>query len=111
MVTAVEAVDVPAEVPTVGPPARYLMFATLCVVASAATLRSFGLGADVAGYVLGSIVTISFIGMFRRVDIQRRQSPFYAPRRMLTRYAGALAAIGVIVGALHAWSIATELAK
>src|SRR5690348_12962796 len=97
--------------PTIGPPVPLLVLAVCSVLLSAALLLLDGLPAHVTGYILGSFVTIVLVGLFHRTDLQRRKEPLYIPRPMLSRYAGAVAAIGVIVSAFHIWSIATVLAK
>jgi UPF0716 family protein affecting phage T7 exclusion len=95
----------------VRPPASLLVVAACCVGASAALLALPGLLTHVVGYVLGSVVAIALVGLYRRTDVQRRQHALYLPRASLTRYAGVIAALGVVAAALHTWSIATELAK
>jgi hypothetical protein len=96
---------------TVRPPASLLVLAACCVGSSAILLVLPGLLTHVVGYVLGSVVTIALVGVFRRTDVQRGQQALYLPRASLTRYAGVIAAVGVAAAAVHTWSIATELAK
>jgi hypothetical protein len=95
----------------VGPPVPLLVLAFASVLLSGALLISGGFAASLAGYLLGSIVTVALVGLFHQIDLQRRQSPFYVQQLLLTRAAGVIAALGVVVAAAHAWSIATELAK
>ncbi|HTL87534.1 MAG TPA: hypothetical protein VL856_20285, partial [Acidimicrobiia bacterium] len=97
--------------PTVGPPVPLLVLAVCSVLLSAALLLLDGLPAHVTGYILGSFVTIVLVGLFHRTDLQRRKQPFYLGRPALSRYAGLIAAVGVILSAFHIWSIATVLAK
>ena len=95
----------------VRPPRYLLMLGGASVVLSAALLVVPGLLAHAAGYVLASLVTISLVGNFHRIDLQRRQSPGYVARRALGGWAGAIAGFGLVVAAVHTWSIATTLAK
>ncbi len=99
------------EVETIGPPLSLLVLAGSSIALSAALLLVTGLVTHVLGYVLASVVAIVLVGIFHRTDLQRRHSPLYAPRRAVSRYAGALVAIGLLVSAAHTWSIATVLAK
>lgn len=103
--------DVEADVDRIGPPIPLLVLALAAVGLSAALLGLHGLAAHGTGYVLGSVVTILLVGMFHRIDLQRRKLPWYLPRGALSRYAGVIAALGVIISAFHTWSIATQLAK
>jgi len=93
------------------PPVGLLVLGLGAVVVSGATVGSRGLAGHGAGYVLGSVVTIGCVGLFHRIDRQRRQQPLYEPHRFLTRYAGLVVALGIVVAAMHTWWIATELAK
>jgi membrane protein implicated in regulation of membrane protease activity len=93
------------------PPLNLLVLGAAAVALSAALLLLSGMAANVVGYLLASVVTISLVGTFHRTDLQRRQSPLYRSRRALGRWAGLIAALGVVVAALHTWAIATALAK
>ena len=95
----------------VHPPLGLLVLGIASVALSAALLLLSGMVADVVGYLLASVVTISLIGFFHRTDLQRRQHPRYVSRGSFSRWAGAVAALGMVVAALHTWSIATALAK
>jgi uncharacterized membrane protein YfcA len=96
---------------TIHPPRSLLFGATVAVGASAAALLLPAVGAHIAGYMLGSAVTIALVGLFRRTDLRRRQSAYYAPNRRLQRWGPTLVAAGMVVAAVHTWSIATALAK
>ncbi len=103
--------EVRDDVRHVGPPLPYLVVAFAGAVLSAALLAVAGIAADIAGYVTGSIVTIALVGEFHRADLRRRQHPFYVARPALARCASVIVAIGFVLAALHAWSIASELAR
>jgi hypothetical protein len=96
---------------SVHPPRYLLVLGGASVVASGALVLLSGLGAHVAGYLLASVVTISLVGNFHRIDLQRRQSPGYVSGRALGGWAGVIAGLGLVVAAAHTWSIATALAK
>ena len=109
-----ETEEAPAPTPAhteVRPPTSLLVLAGAAIVLSVALLLVPGLPAELAGYLLASLVAISLVGLFRRNDLRRRQSPHYTPQPGLTRWAGALALVGVVVAGVHTWSIATTLAK
>ncbi len=96
---------------SVSPPVPLLLLSLLCVVASILLAFAHGSASHAAGYLLGSIVAIALVAVFHRVDLERRQSPYYVPRRIPTRYAGVLVAAGLAIASLHAWWLATELAR
>lgn len=91
-------------------PRTLLACAAGCVVASAllALPRVFSL--HVAGYLLGSFLTILLVALYRRTDLERRARPDYFAHPSLAVAATALAGLGTIVAGLHVWWIATELA-
>ena len=95
----------------VHPPLYLLVLGGASVALSAVLVLLPGLLAHVAGYLLASVVTISLVGNFHRIDLRRRQSPGYVSGGALGRWAGIVAGLGLIVAALHTWSIATALAK
>jgi hypothetical protein len=95
----------------VRPPSSLLALAAACVASSAALLSLSALSTHVVGYALASVIAVALVGVFRRTDLARRQHALYLPRPTLTRYAGVIVALGVVVSAVHTWSIATELAK
>ncbi|MCB0976523.1 MAG: hypothetical protein KDB02_03605 [Acidimicrobiales bacterium] len=67
--------------------------------------------AHVIGYVAGALVPIVVVGFVRRMDLDRRRSPFYVPQRMFRTAVVALAVLAVIAAGLHVWPLATELAS
>jgi len=95
----------------VHPPIYLLVLGGASVLLSAGLVVLSSLLAHVAGYLLASVVTISLVGNFHRIDLQRRQSAGYVSGRALGRWAGVVAGLGLIVAAAHTWSIATALAK
>jgi uncharacterized membrane protein YphA (DoxX/SURF4 family) len=60
----------------------------------------------VAGYLLGTIVTIGLVAAFYREDLQRRQSSMYSPRPALQPLAIAIVLIGFFFAVLHVWRLA-----
>ena len=106
-----EASDSAVVAERVSPPVPLLVLALAAVALSAALLFTSAFGANVVGYLAGSVLTIALIGAFHRIDLQRRQQPLYMANPLLTRYAGLLVALGIVISALHTWAIATELAK
>jgi hypothetical protein len=96
---------------TLPPPMPLLALAVASVVLSAGMFLLSGLVPHVAGYLFGSIVAIALVGLFHRIDLQRRQSPYYVSSRLLTRWAGVVVAVGFVIAGVHTWWIATELAK
>jgi len=63
------------------------------------------------GYVIGSIIPILIIGIARRVDFDRRRSPYYQPKVAFRYGLVVLAVVAIVAAALHVWPIATELSS
>ena len=63
------------------------------------------------GYGTGSLIPILVIGFVRRVDLDRRQSPFYEANRLMGPAIAVLAVVALVAAGLHVWPIATELAS
>ena len=95
----------------VGPPVVFLILGFASVVASAALALVGGRQAHIGGYILGSLVPILIIGVFRRLDLARRRSPFYVPQSLVSLIVPVLAVAAVALAAVHIWAIATELAS
>ena len=95
----------------VGPPVVFLILGFACVVASAVLALVGGRQAHIGGYVLGSLVPILIIGVFRRLDLARRRSPFYEPLGLVSLIVPLLAGAAVVLAAVHVWAVATELAS
>jgi hypothetical protein len=69
------------------------------------------LASAVAGYVIGAIAGPAFVQLYRHRRKQRNQSPWFNPSAALDRLSAAAMTAGLISGAVHAFFIATELAK
>ena len=65
----------------------------------------------VAGYVLGALVTPLLMVTYRLLRRRARKSPWYVPRPGLERLLVAATVVGIGLGIVHAWFVATELAK
>jgi hypothetical protein len=65
----------------------------------------------IAGYVLASLIAPSFVVVFRVLERRASRSLAYVRRSGLARIARITLVIALFAGALHAWFIATELAK
>lgn len=81
------------------------------LLASLPLVGADGVGMHVLGYVAGALIPILVIGVVRRVDLDRRRSPYYVPRSGLPTALVVLAIAAVIAAGLHVWPIATELAS
>jgi hypothetical protein len=91
-------------------PTRLLRAAAISVIAAAALLSADPVAAHLAGYLLASVVTISLLITYLRVDAARRNRPGYRAARRSARYGSALVVLGVLVAAGHAWALATRWA-
>lgn len=67
--------------------------------------------AHVLGYVTGSLVPILVTGVARRIDLDRRRSPYYTPHRLFGPALVVLAVLAVAAAGLHVWPLATGLAS
>lgn len=101
----------PGDATTVGPPFLILGLGYASVLVSAFLLVIDGIGFHVAGYVTGSIIPILVVGLVRRIDLDRRRSPYYRPNKVLAPALAVLGVLAVITAGLHVWPIATELAS
>jgi hypothetical protein len=63
------------------------------------------------GYLIGSVIPVLLIGVFRRSDLDRRRSPYYLPNRYVRPALFLLALLALIVAGLHVWPIATDMAS
>lgn len=96
---------------TTGPPLVVLAVAGLSVAIGAALLLASSFPLNVVGYVLSSVVVILAVGVFRRVDRERRLSSGYRARPVTGRVIPVLLVLAFLVTAGHVWAIATELAS
>jgi hypothetical protein len=90
--------------------------AALAVVTSGALLWVSGRPADLAGYLLATLVTVLFVAGFRSVDNRRRSRPTYVLPLLARRLpppivSMLLLASGVLVGGLHVWRFADDVAR
>jgi hypothetical protein len=65
----------------------------------------------VIGYLLGALATPLLTVAHRLLRRRARKNPWYVPRRGLERAMVAATAVGILLGTVHAWYVATELAK
>jgi hypothetical protein len=100
-----------AEPAKVGPPLLLVALGFASVFVSLPLILADGIPAHVVGYVTGALIPILIIGFARRVDLDRRRSPYYEPRSFLQPALVALAIGAVVAAGLHVWPIATELAR
>ena len=94
-----------------GPPLLLVALGYASVLVSLPLIVIDGIPAHVIGYLTGVLVPILVIGIVRRVDLDRRRSPYYVPRSLLQPALVTLAVAAVVAAGLHMWPIATELAK
>ena len=58
-----------------------------------------------------SLIPIVIIGLVRRIDLDRRRSPYYVPSSWLQPALVVLAVAAIVAAGLHVWPVATELAS
>jgi hypothetical protein len=95
----------------VGPPVVFLILGFASMLASLALGVVGGRQAHVGGYVLGALFPILIIGVFRRLDLARRRSPYYVPQGLVGLLVTVLGVGAVALAAVHIWAIATDLAS
>ena len=95
----------------VGPPLLLVALGFASVLVSLPLISADGIPAHVVGYVTGALIPILIIGIVRRVDLDRRRSPYYVAKGALQPALVVLAIGAVIAAGLHVWPIATELAS
>lgn len=81
------------------------------VLASVPLVPANSDGLHVVGYLAGAMVPIIVVGLVRRLDLDRRRSPFYVPQRLFRPAVVALAVLAVLAAGAHVWPLATELAS
>ncbi|HEX2577106.1 MAG TPA: hypothetical protein VHK88_12205 [Aquihabitans sp.] len=85
------------------PPVRLLWFsaafAALAVFAHVPAIRM----ANLVGYVSGTILTISAVAAFRRVEARESADPWYAPEPGLRYVAVAVLVVGLAAAGCHIW--------
>lgn len=65
----------------------------------------------IIGYTLAAVLAPAFVVLFRVLDRRARQDRVYTRRHAPRRLAALAITLGLVVGATHAWMIATEIAK
>lgn len=88
--------------------------AVLAALGSAVALiwASGGHGlAGLVGYALGALATPLLTVLYRLLRRTARKNPFYVPRPQLERLLTLATGLGIVLGVVHAWFLATELAK
>ncbi|CAN5555361.1 hypothetical protein BH10ACT1_BH10ACT1_04230 [soil metagenome] len=61
--------------------------------------------------MVGGLLPILAVGLVRRVDLDRRRSPYYRATALLRPALVALMVASVVAAGLNIWPIATELAS
>lgn len=85
--------------------------AVVCLVAIALLVWRPNTPALVVGYVLGAVACPALAVVHRFMTENRRKSPWYVRTSGSGRVLLVAVLTGVAVGVLHAWLLATELAK
>jgi hypothetical protein len=67
--------------------------------------------AGLVGYVLGALATPLLTVTYRLLRRTARKDPYYVPRLTLERVLSTATSAGIVLGVVHAWFVATELAK
>lgn len=95
----------------VGPPLLILGLGYASILVSLPLIAFDSVGAHVVGYVTGALIPILVIGFVRRIDLERRRSPYYEASKLLSPAIAVLGVAAVVAAGLHVWPIATELAS
>lgn len=97
---------------TVGPPLLILALGFASVAAGVLLAVTGTTTIDhLIGYMVGSVIPLLIIGVFRRTDLQRRRSPYYVDSTLVRPALVVLAAAALVLAALNIWPIATDLAS
>ena len=108
------AISTPDEKPAekrVGPPLAVLAPGFVSVLVSFPLIPVDSTLAHVLGYLAGALVPIVVVGLVRKIDLERRRSPYYVPWRFFASGLVALAVLAVAAAGLHVWPLATDLAS
>lgn len=95
----------------VGPPLLILGLGFASVLVSLPLIAFDSIPPHAVGYVTGSVIPVLVIGLVRRIDLDRRRSPYYVAKRIFPPAMVALALAAIVAAGLHVWPIATELAS
>jgi hypothetical protein len=95
------------------PPSWPVIVAGLCAVAATLLILPGRdhLGLAIGGYCLGALATPLLTVIYRFARQSVAKNPFFVPRLILDRVLYGFVLLGICVGIVHAWLIATELAK
>jgi membrane protein implicated in regulation of membrane protease activity len=97
--------------PVARPPGHLVVAGGVAVGVSAVLLALPGVAVNVVGYALATLVALTCVTAFRWLDNRRRQDVSYVPAPRLARVGTLTAVCALIVGSLHIWYLATELAS
>ncbi|MFN8019612.1 MAG: hypothetical protein U0P45_16030 [Acidimicrobiales bacterium] len=95
----------------VGPPLLILGLGYASILVSLPLIAFDSVAAHVVGYITGALIPILVIGFVRRIDLDRRRSPYYEASSLLPPAIAVLGVAAVVAAGLHVWPIATELAS
>jgi hypothetical protein len=95
----------------VNPPSVLLYASIGCVIVSALLIIPVTMTASILGYLLTPIASTVLTSVYRAQDIRRQQSVWYLPSEPQRKLVTTALIVSFVVGAVHAWVIATEIAK
>lgn len=96
----------------VSPPVGWLVAAGITVVfALLLTVLVDDRWGRLLGYVLGTLVTISLIAVFRSKDQRARMSALYSPREHLRAIQILIMTAGILIGGYEAFRFALAVAR
>ncbi|QXC63311.1 hypothetical protein KSP35_11280 [Aquihabitans sp. G128] len=81
------------------------------MLASLPLIAADGIPTHVVGYVAGGLLPILLVGLVRRIDLDRRRSPYYRPVSLVRPALVVLLVASLVAAGLHIWPIATELSR
>ncbi len=93
-------------------PSAPLLIATAIVVAfSALLLLMDGSWWHIVGYLLGTVLTIGLVTVYRRDDLAKRSRSAYVARPVLSAIAVGLIVAGFLIAMAHVWALANDWAR
>lgn len=95
----------------IGPPTGILSAAALAAGAAWVLVFFPGQSVRIAGWALGSLITVGLVTRYTVVDAKRSESPWYAWRPSLARVRWMVAAAGAVAAAAHTFAFATKVAS
>ena len=108
--TLSDTIVAPSTVP-IGPPTVILIAAALAAGGAWALTLMASQPVRIAGWALGSLLTIGLITRYTVVDARRSQSPRYAGRPSLARLRWMIATAGTLAAVVHTFAFATKVAS